>query len=328
MNKTLFEHLYKRYTDKVEQWIWRSVRTRTPRSVYQPIRYILSSGGKHVRPVLVLLSCEAVGGRSDRALPAAGAIEILHNFTLVHDDVMDHARLRRGRPTIHTKWDTNVAILAGDQMAACAYRMLLKTGTENIRRVSEVFTDAFNEVCEGQGLDKEFESRDNVGLPDYLRMIAKKTGRVIAAATEIGGLIGHGSRLQVTALRKFGEYLGLAFQVKDDLLDVTGDVRELGKTIGGDIVEGKKTFLLLHAWKRAKGKERQLLRRVIRRRVLTRPKVDEVRTLYETLGVLREAERTIERCTRRAQRELDRLPAHRSREMLRWLSEQLLLRSM
>lgn len=277
---------------------------------------------------MVLLSCEAVGGRGSRALPAAGAIEILHNFTLVHDDVMDHASLRRGRPTIHTKWDTNVAILAGDQMAACAYRMLLKSGTTRIRRVTEVFTEAFNDVCEGQGMDKEFESRDNVGLNDYLRMIAKKTGRVIAAAAEIGGLIGGGSRREVTALRKFGEYLGLAFQVKDDLLDVTGDVHELGKTIGGDIVEGKKTFLLLHARKRAKGKEKQILGRVIRRRGITRSTVGAVRNIYDRLGVLSEAERTIERCTRRAQRELDTLPDNRSREMLRWLSEQLLLRSM
>jgi geranylgeranyl diphosphate synthase type II len=322
-----FEDLYNRYTQKIEQWILKYCKVRVPRSIYQPMSYILSSGGKRVRPVLVLLSCEAVGGNSRQALPAAVAIEILHNFTLVHDDVMDNASLRRGRPTIHTKWDTNIAILTGDQMAASAYQMLLRIDSTRIRGVAEVFTNAFNEVCEGQGLDKEFESQSDVDLNDYLIMIAKKTGRVIAASAEIGALIGGGSRREVTALRRFGEYIGLAFQVKDDLLDVTGDEREFGKTIGGDIIEGKKTFLLLRAFERARGKDRELLRRVMKRQGITRSTVRAVRSVYDHLGVLVDAERTIERCTDRAQRELDKLPERRSREMLRWLSEQLLMRS-
>ncbi len=289
--------------------------------------YVLSSGGKRVRPVLVLLACETVSGQSKRALPAAGAIEILHNFTLVHDDVMDNARLRRGRPTIHTKWDANTAILAGDQMAACAYFMLMRCDSPRIREVVNVFTRAFNEVCEGQGLDLEFESRFRVRLPEYLRMIARKTGRVIASSTEMGALIGGGTPRQVEALRKFGEYLGLAFQIKDDLLDVTGSEREFGKKIGGDIVEGKKTFLLLRAYERARGHDRNLLRRVMRHHPPRRNGVTTVRRIYSDLGILDEAESMIQRCTQRAERELDKLPARQSRDMLAWLSEQLRTRS-
>jgi len=240
---------------------------------------------------------------------------------------MDNASLRRGRPTVHTKWDTNTAILTGDQMAACAYEMLLRCKTSRIRGVVEVFTRAFNEVCEGQGLDEEFETRRNVGLPDYLQMIAKKTGRVIASCAEMGGIIGGGSGREVTALRRFGEYLGLAFQIKDDLLDVTGNVHEFGKTIGGDIREGKKTFLLLRAYERARGKEKEMLGRVMTGRGGGQSTVIAVRRIYENLGILDEAERTIDRCTRQAGRELAKLPRRRSRDLLLWLSEQLRLRS-
>ena len=289
--------------------------------------YILSSGGKRVRPVLVLLACETVSGEWRPALPAACAVEILHNFTLVHDDVMDNAGLRRGRPTIHTKWDTNVAILTGDQMAACAYTMLMRSITPRIREVVGVFTRAFNEVCEGQGLDQEFESRSRVGLHEYRRMIARKTGRVIASSAEIGAIIGQGTPRQVTALRRFGESLGLAFQIKDDLLDVAGDEREFGKKIGGDIVEGKKTFLLLRAYERARGREKIILRRVMQHRTQDRTSVTTVRRIYENLGILDEAESMIRRCTRRAEHELARLPARQSRDMLAWLSEQLRVRS-
>ncbi len=327
MSTNSFESLYNsRYRAVLERWIERNYRTGAPRSLYAPIRYVLASGGKRIRPALVLLSCESVGGEIARALPAAAAIEILHNFTLVHDDIMDHANLRRGRPTIHVKWDMGVAILAGDLMVAHAYRMLLRSKTPRLRQVTEVFTTAFREVCEGQGLDKDYESRRTIDVDDYLLMISKKTGKVIASALEIGGLIGGGSGPQVKALRSFGEHLGIAFQLKDDLLDVTGSQKEFGKKIGGDIIEGKRTFLLIQALKRATGREKLLLEKVLDRKGST-ALVKDVRAVYGRLGVFEDAKRQIENHTRRAQHELGKLPYRRSREMLRWLAERLLERS-
>jgi len=194
-----------------------------------------------------MISCEAVGGNPADALHAAAAMELLHNFTLVHDDIMDHASLRRNRATVHERWDTNTAILAGDEMIALAYRTLLQTKSSRVRDIARVFTEAFVEVCEGQGIDKEFECRNAVTMNEYITMIKKKTARVISAAAEIGGYAGGGSAAQIRALRNYGEQIGIAFQMNDDLLDIMGDSATIGKSIGGDIAEGKKTFLLMHA---------------------------------------------------------------------------------
>jgi geranylgeranyl diphosphate synthase, type II len=301
-------------------------RSNVPRSVYEPIRYVFQTGGKRVRSVLTLLSCEAVGGKARNALGAAVAIEILHNFTLVHDDVMDNAELRRGCPTVHRRWDTNVAILSGDQMIPSAYRLLLTNSLPRKERALEVFTDAFKQVCEGQGLDKEFELRSDVTLRDYFVMIRKKTGRVITAATEIGALAGGGSQEQVTTLRKFGECLGRAFQLQDDLLDIVGSEPEFGKTIGGDIIEGKKTYLLLRAIELSAGTDRSLLRSIAQHKKVPRNAVKRVKSIYERTGVLRETEREIARSTKQAQQMLGDLPMSSARETLHWLAHRLLVR--
>lgn len=288
------------------------------------MRYVLSSGGKRLRAMLVLLSAEAVGGRTAPALDAAAAIEILHNFTLVHDDVMDHAVLRRNRPTVHARWDENVAILAGDELIAYAYRSLLKSPPARAGAILEVFTDAFIEVCEGQGFDKEFESRRDVTLIEYVRMIEKKTARVIAAATQIGGIIGGGTARQISTLRTFGEQLGLAFQIQDDLLDVDGDEQVFGKRIGGDIVEGKKTFLLLAGLARSRGADRALLRSLSPAN--GRSRVARVRAIYRRSGALDAARTAIARHTRNAEQALERLPRNRGRAMLAWLADELMER--
>jgi geranylgeranyl diphosphate synthase type II len=277
--------------------------------------------------MLVLLACEAVGGKRKQALNAAVAIEMLHNFTLVHDDVMDNATLRRNRRTVHVKWDANVAILAGDEMIALAYQSLLKTKTKALHEILHLFTDAFIEVCEGQGFDKEFESRRNVRVEEYLLMIRKKTARIIASAAEIGALIGGGDRRQVSALRMFGTHLGMAFQIKDDLLDLTGTAEEFGKVIGGDIVEGKKTYLLLKAVERTGGDDKAFLRTLMARNGKRNVDLDRVKNIYERTGILEAAEAEIGRCTRAAQRELTLLPSSRSRRMLLRLSDQLLERT-
>ncbi len=300
---------------------------RTPATVYEPMRYVIAAGGKRLRAALALLACEAVGGKPRQALPAAAAIELLHNFTLVHDDVMDHANMRRGRPTVHTRWDENTAILAGDEMTAYAYHALLGSAPDALPELLRVFTGAFIDVCEGQGLDKEFESRMSVTLPEYLGMIRKKTACVIGAAAELGAIAGNGERRERSALRKFGEQLGLAFQIQDDLLDIAGTVKELGKPIGGDIVERKKTFLFLSALERGSAADRALLRSAVpagRRRAAH---IRRVKALYERRGVLDASAREILRRTDRARRALAPLSPSPAKLMLLHLADQLQVRT-
>lgn len=307
-----------------------------PAELLQACRYVLTGGGKRLRAILVLLSSESVGGTARRALDAAAAIEIMHNFTLVHDDVMDHAGARRGRPTVHVRWSLNTALLTGDTLLAVAYMSLLKTrGITNTDMV-RLFTQGVIDVCEGQALDMEFEKRGNVTVREYFAMIEKKTGRLISTATELGALVGGGTAAQARALHRFGHYLGRAFQLQDDLLDVFGNEKEFGKTIGGDIVEGKRTFLLLTALERARGNDRQVLRRVLRqKRDGARPStararhelVSRIRSLYATYGVIDETRRLVQQNTHRALAVLSTLPASPARDMLTWLSNTLIHRA-
>ena len=303
-------------------------------------RYVLDGGGKRVRSVLLILSCEAVGGTAAHAMNAAAAVEILHNFTLVHDDIMDNADARRGRPTVHKKWSVNDALLVGDVLLGAAYEALLGTPGFAGRRLCRVLTQGLIDVCEGQALDLEFEGRTDVSVKEYFRMIGKKTGSLIAAAAELGGLVGGGTTLQVAALRRFGLRLGRAFQVQDDLLDVIGDPRDFGKTIGGDILEGKKTYLLLRAAERTEGDDRRLVGRLLRKEgsagewktedgAVTaggREIVAAVKDVYSRCGVLEEAGRVVQRTTLEALSEIGRLPRTGAREMLRWLAEELVHR--
>jgi len=318
---------YNKYKRLVDRSLSGFVREQVPQSLYEPLKYVLDGGGKRIRPVLLLLSCEAVGGNPAKATYAGTAIEILHNFTLVHDDIMDRASSRRGRETVHTKWDTNVAILVGDELLALAYRALLKTSSPNIQEISKIFTEGVVEVCEGQAYDKEFETRSSVGVKDYVLMIDKKTAKMVAVAAEIGGLIGNGSRSSVLALRKYGEYVGRAFQIQDDLLDIIGNERELGKAVGGDLVEGKKTFLLLEALRVARGKNRKLLAEMVRNNGGSRRLISTYRRIYFETGAIDAARRRIEKDISRAKRELHKLPASRAQAMLVWFADMLLNRT-
>lgn len=318
---------FDRHRASIEKALKRLIERKEPRNVYEPIRYVLSTGGKRMRAVLVTLSCEAVGGDPLRAVHAAAAIEMLHNFTLVHDDVMDHATLRRGKKSVHEQWDTNTAILAGDEMIALAYRSLQKMTSTTISGVIRVFTEAFVDVCEGQGIDKEFEDRSDITVNLYLRMIRKKTARLLSAASEIGGLIGVANPARVEALKKFGEHLGMAFQVNDDLLDIAGDAKEFGKTIGGDVMERKKTFLFLTALERAGGEDRKFLVDLSKTGDVTPSIISRVHSIYESTCSLNEARRVIARHTRAAQGSLAALPPGRGREGLRWLAHKLIQRT-
>jgi len=295
-------------------------------------RYVLKAPGKRVRSTLVILSCEAVGGLVKDALDTAVAIEMLHNFTLVHDDVMDNAPSRRGRATVHTKWDVNNAILIGDVILGLAYGILLQSKTNNIRRAVKLFTDGFVEVCEGQAFDLEYERRPNINLRDYYRMISKKTGKLIAISAELGALLGNGTPKQTAALRTFGRHIGKAFQIQDDLLDVVADEKDLGKKIGGDIIEGKKTFLLVQALERTRGKDNTFLRSLNSQRPRPmsvreqRRLVEMVTGIYERCGVIEVAHRQIRRETAAGIRTLNLLPPSNARSMLRWMSEMLVQR--
>ncbi len=318
---------YQRYKDIVDRQLRLSIKKNEPRSLYQPVQYVLSGGGKRIRPLLVLLACEAVGGSTRQAQHAAVAIEILHNFTLVHDDIMDNAPSRRGRPTVHTKWDTSIAILVGDELVALAYRELLKTQSPYIARVADIFTEGVVEVCEGQAYDKEFEARKHVSLEEYLLMIGKKTGKMVSVASEIGAVIGGGSAAEIRALKLYGTSIGRAFQIQDDLLDVVADEKEFGKTIGGDIVEGKKTFLLIESYARSRGDDKRLLLSVITGGGTSRKNIPLIRDVYERCGVVELAKQTIAKNIVGANKQLSRLKKSGARDMLFWFSEMLLNRN-
>ena len=322
-----FQSQYLRYKRLIDQRLQTLVDEGDwkPRSLMVPLRYVLSSGGKRIRPILVLLAYEAVstkrasGGKPNGALNAALAIEALHNFTLVHDDIMDNAPSRRGRATVHAKWDENTAILVGDELVALAYRTLLKTKSPRLQKILQIFTKGLLEVCEGQGFDKEFEDRKDVTLEEYLKMIELKTGRLVSVTLEIGGLLGGGSWREVTALRRYGYHIGRAFQIQDDLLDVTGGKR-FGKKIGGDIVEGKKTFLLLEAFKKARQNDRSILQRVMSGEGVRGKEVLTVKRIYEKYGAVESARKEVRQHVAEAQRVLNALPQTRARDMLHWLA--------
>lgn len=216
-----------------------------PQELYEPIDYILNIGGKRLRPALVLMSANLFSDEVESALPAAYAVEIFHNFTLVHDDIMDEAPLRRGMPTIHTKYDTNVAILAGDAMLIYAYEYLLHAPAAVLGKVIKAFNRFAIAVCEGQQYDVNFENRTDVTIPEYIKMIELKTGALIAGALEIGAYMAGASDEDAYHLSEFGRNIGIAFQLQDDILDTYGDPKKFGKKVGGDIAQNKKTYLVL-----------------------------------------------------------------------------------
>ena len=240
---------------------------------------------------------------------------------------MDKADLRRGRPTVHTMWNIEMAILAGDLMASVAYRELLRSRSGRMQDMSRVFTDAFAIVCEGQGFDMEFEHRMDVTADDYLMMIGMKTARVVSAATELGALSANGTAAEVRALRKFGRHLGLAFQLRDDVLDIAGTEQETGKRIGSDILEGKRTFLLLTAAQRARGKDLKLVRTVLHRKPLDRHAIPAMLDIYRRTGALDDANAAIARETRNAQLALRVLKHGPAVQILSWLANMLVGRT-
>jgi geranylgeranyl diphosphate synthase type II len=296
-------------------------------SLYDPINYVMSAGGKRIRPVLVLLSCEAFGGIASDAINAAIAVEILHNFTLVHDDIMDNASTRRGRETIHRKWDVNLAILVGDELIGLSYRSLLLTNTGKTSGVIKAFTDGIIEVCEGQAMDREFETSDEVSIDDYIKMIRKKTAELLKSSAVIGAIIGGASDSEVSQISVYAENVGLAFQIQDDLLDVVANEGEFGKKIGGDILEKKKTYLYLKAIELLEGREKNEFKDVYNSNDINNEKVNKIIKIYNKVCVIESARNEIKKLTSEANNSLVCVKDRQFQQRLVQFSDMLLNRS-
>ena len=298
---------------------------REPYGLYEPIEYTLAAGGKRVRPQLAMIANQMFGGNDEDVLPAALALEVFHNFTLLHDDVMDKADVRRGRPTVHIKWNENTAILSGDQMLIEAYKLLAGVPADKLPRVLQLFNKMATEICEGQQYDVDFESQEHVTIEEYLKMIRLKTSVLLANALQTGAYIAGADEQAQEALYEFGINIGLAFQIQDDILDVWGDPKTFGKAVGGDISCNKKTFVYLEAMRRlgdeAIGNELQQWYSQVLEDNTT--KIAAVKEIFEQLDVRTACEKVVEDYTQKALALLNQLPQNAATEQLRQLANKL-----
>ncbi len=292
----------------IESYLAQRELPTEPERLYAPMGYSLAEGGKRLRPMLLMLACGIFSDDTAPAMPAAAAVEVFHNFTLLHDDIMDNAALRRGKPSVQARWGRNVALLSGDAMLISAYRLLAATPARLLPRILEVFNDMAIGVCEGQQYDMDFEEQSEVSVEEYMRMIELKTSVLLGGAVTIGAIIGGADRADCRTLNRFAIELGFAFQLQDDLLDSYGDERTLGKPIGGDILEGKKSYLTVVAMSRATEEERETLRTLHRNPELTpESKIETARAIYDRCDVRRLTEQQIAIKFDRALSMLDRL---------------------
>lgn len=265
-----------------------------PERLYVPIKYGLEAGGKRLRPMFVLLSYGLFGGDYAAVMPCAAAVEVFHNFTLLHDDIMDHAPMRRGRESVVKHWGENIAILSGDAMMIRSYTLLAEAPRELLPDILRCFNRFALQVCEGQQYDMDFEQRQTVSEQEYIDMIRLKTAVLFEGAVEIGAILGCADRKAITLLREFAEEFGLAFQLQDDLLDSYGDSR-LGKNVGGDILEGKKTYLMISALNDASDEDRQVLLNIHNQDIADGEKIRRTLAMFDKYGVCRKAEAEIDR---------------------------------
>lgn len=289
----------------------------TPQTLYEPIRYILGMGGKRIRPLVTLLSASLFGelDQVEAALPAALAVELFHNSTLMHDDIMDGAPLRRGRPTVHQRWDVNTAILSGDTMLIMAYQQLAKSNPTHLPALLDTFNQSVLEVCEGQQLDMDYEQRDQVTIVEYIEMIRMKTSVLVGCAAQLGAIAMGAATMDVRYVGDFGLNVGIAFQLQDDILDVFGDPDAVGKQVGGDILSNKKTYLLAKALDLAKGSDKVELAGLLNGKDLEpTEKIARVTAIYERLDVLKEAQNAKNRFSDLAFAALDRVGVNESRK--------------
>lgn len=245
--KSQIEEKLKVWREEINDRLGNLSFPEVPRSLYNPMKYTLSARGKRIRPILLFLVGEGLGVDHEQLIPTALSVEILHTFTLVHDDIMDNDTHRRGMPTVHVKWDVNTAILLGDALMSIAFKTLMQTDSPNVPQMGSEFSKAMLEICEGQSLDMEFEGRDNVDSGEYLEMVGKKTGRLLGLSCQLGAMVADSDQKVVDEMFLFGKELGKAFQIQDDLLEITSDEQKMGKSLGSDIFAGKKTYPMIEA---------------------------------------------------------------------------------
>lgn len=319
-------HSIYQYQEFISDYLQSQYETKEPRNLYEPIHYILGLGGKRMRPVLTLMSAEVFDADYKLALPAALAVEVFHNFSLVHDDIMDDAPLRRGNETVHEKWDINTAILSGDAMLILAYQYFEKYNTEVFRDLAKLFSKTALEVCEGQQWDVDFETRDDVTIPEYLKMIEYKTAVLVAAAMKMGAIVAETSKENADLIYDFGLNLGLAFQLQDDYLDAFGNPETFGKQVGGDIIENKKTYLYLKAMEFSTADEKeQLLHLFSIQPDDNTDKIESVKTIFNNSGASKATQQAIQDYTLKAFATLQKIGIdNEKKDILRSFGENLM----
>ena len=318
------EHLLQTLQNEFEQHSY----GQNPAELYEPITYILALGGKRMRPALLLMACDLFGGDVNAAMPAALAIEVFHNFTLMHDDIMDNAPIRRGKVTVHEKWDQNVAILSGDVMLIEGYKLMMQVRNDILRQVLDIFNATAVGVCEGQQLDMTFETIDNITIAEYINMIRLKTAVVLGGALKIGALVGEADQKDADLLCEFGEQLGIAFQLQDDILDVYGNPDKFGKQVGGDIISNKKTYLLIKALELVKDEQAtELATWLAAKGFDNTQKVTAVTDLYNQVNVRQYAEDEMQAYAEKAFEALEKINLpEENKQYLRDFADGLLVR--
>ncbi len=317
------------YTAFFVDYLEKGLPQKEPKNLYEPIQYILQLGGKRLRPVLTLMACELFDTPYQKALDAALAIEIFHNFSLVHDDIMDDAPLRRGQETVHEKWDINTGILSGDAMLILAYQLFENYDGHTFKELAQLFSKTAIEVCEGQQYDVDFETRDDVTISEYMTMIEYKTAVLVGAALKMGAIVAGASNQSLEAIYNYGRDLGLAFQLQDDYLDAFGDPETFGKQVGGDIIENKKTFLYLTAKINSSPEDTQQLEHFFSISPSDpREKIETIKQQFIDSGAAAATKKEIEYYTKKAFTELDNISiSEDKKEMLRIFGQSLMKRT-
>lgn len=315
--------------NKVNHFIANLPYNRKPKSLYEPVKYVLSIGGKRIRPTLMLLAYNMFKDDPEGILMQAVALETYHNYTLLHDDLMDHADLRRGHETVHRRWNDNQAVLSGDSMLVLAYERMAQCPADKLGEVLSLFTQTALEIGEGQQYDIDFEKRNDVSEEEYIEMIRLKTSVLLACALKIGAVLAGASQADADNLYKFGEQIGLAFQLQDDYLDVYGDPKVFGKAVGGDITSNKKTYMLINAFNRADNRQRTELQRLISAETFDRnEKVAAVTALYNEMGIDKMAKDKMDFFFEQGKRYLDAVSVPEERKCeLRAYAERMMKRN-
>lgn len=319
-------HSIQQYQEFVLEYLKSEQHDKEPRNLYEPVTYILGLGGKRIRPVLTLMSAEIFDANYKEALPAALAVEVFHNFSLIHDDIMDDAPLRRGNETVHEKWDVNTGILSGDAMLILAYQYFEQYEPAIFRNLAMLFSKTALEVCEGQQWDVDFENREDVMLTEYLKMIQYKTAVLLGAAMKMGAIIAQTSSQNANLIYDFGLHLGIAFQLQDDYLDAYGNPETFGKQVGGDIIENKKTFLYLKAMEFATFEQKEQLMHLYSIKPQDNfEKIESVKELFIETGAAAATQKAIQDYTEQAFHTLDHLEIHADKKsILRAFGENLM----